>query len=69
MDNTNNITIALNTVGEGFDIENKVLKNITVDAYGRVIAVESGLVNSEDIAGTLSNKVLSGCTATDPTGE
>ena len=64
VDNTNNITIALNTVGDGFDIENKVLKNITVDTYGRVTAVESGLVISENIDTTLSNKQLDNCTVT-----
>lgn len=43
-------------------VENSILRGITVDNFGRVIAVEGGGLTSTDIPDLLKNKTLEGCT-------
>lgn len=42
-------------------VENSILRGITVDNFGRVIAVEGGGLTSTDIPDLLENKELKGC--------
>lgn len=67
---TNTLGIALDplyTDKEGNlapSVEKSILRGITVDNFGRVIAVEDSLLTSTDIPEELKNKKLSGCTCT-----
>lgn len=67
----NTLNISLTSVlSDTTTITNGIVRNITVDKYGRVTAVSSGALLDADIPQTLSGKILSGCTvAAAPTAD
>ena len=63
--NDNSIQVALSTVlDDEVEISNQVIKNITVDTFGRVTSVSTGTLSNSEIPSTLQNKTLTGCTTT-----
>ena len=60
-DNTLNVSLT-SVLADTVNIENGIVRNITVDKYGRVTAVSSGALLDADIPQTLTSKILSGCT-------
>lgn len=63
--NDNSIQVALSTVlDKKVEISDQVIKNITVDTFGRVTAVSTGTLSNSEIPSTLTNKTLTGCTTT-----
>lgn len=59
----NSLNVSLTSVlADTTTITNGIVRNITVDKYGRVTAVSSGALLDADIPQNLSGKVLSGCT-------
>ena len=67
----NSLNVSLTSVlADTTTITNGIVRNITVDKYGRVTAVSSGALLDADIPQTLSEKILSGCTvAAAPTAD
>lgn len=60
---TNTLTIGLETL-TAKAISNTIIRNITVDTYGRVTAVSGSNLTNADIPETLEGKKLKGCTVT-----
>lgn len=56
----NNINIGLSEIGSESTIQN-IIKNISVDKYGRVTKVEGSKLTDDEIPETLSNKKLKNC--------
>lgn len=53
---------------EGTKIEATIIRNVTVDKYGRIVAVSGSNLTNGDIPKTLEDKILQNCTtAGDPT--
>lgn len=67
----NTLNVSLTSVlSDTTTITNGIVRNITVDKYGRVTAVSSGALLDADIPQTLTGKILSGCTvAAAPTAD
>lgn len=62
VDTTNKIIIGLNTLTQSGLSASEILRSITVDKYGRVVAVSGSELTNDDIPQTLSGKILSGAT-------
>lgn len=62
VDTTNKISIGLNTLTQSGLSASEILRSITVDKYGRVVAVSGSELTNDDIPQTLSGKILSGAT-------
>lgn len=60
----NNVNLSLEDIKATNTISGSIIKNITVDAFGRVVAVSGGDLTNAEIPGILTGKTLSGCTTT-----
>lgn len=60
--NTQNNTVSLSLVQlkSSETTISQIIKNITVDVYGRVTSISGGLLTSDDLPQTISNKTISG---------
>lgn len=57
----NTVSLGLTRLGSGTTIS-KIIKNITVDAYGRVTSVSGEALTNNDLPETISNKKFNNCT-------
>lgn len=62
VDNTNKISIGLNTLSQSGISASDIIRSVSVDKYGRVVAVSGSELTNDDIPQTLSGKILSGAT-------
>lgn len=68
--NNNQVNFNLKEILETeINLSNEIIKNITVDKYGRVTSISSGTLNNNDLPNEISNKILQGCTTTISSGE
>lgn len=61
------VSLGLSTISVTKDSDTNRIKDITVDAYGRVTAITHGAITNDELPATIANKALSGCTTSDPT--
>lgn len=61
------ISLGLNTITVANDADTNRIKDITVDAYGRVTAITHGAIANEELPAIISGKTLNTCTAATPT--
>ena len=60
----NTISLGLTELTTNDTTVSQIVKNISVDKYGRVTSVEGGLLTDADIPAELSGKTLTNCTTT-----
>ena len=63
----NQIHFGLNTIEVSKDTNTNRIKDITVDAYGRVTGITHGAILNSELPDTIEGKLLSTCTAATPT--
>lgn len=61
------ISLGLNTITVSNDDDTNRIKDITVDAYGRVTEIKHGAIANEELPAIISGKTLNTCTAATPT--
>ena len=68
---TNEVTFSLPVLQQnGTKIEATIVRNVTVDKYGRITAISGSNLTNSDIPEIISGKTLQNCTtAGDPTGD
>lgn len=59
--NNNEVNLSLVDLQAANTIAGQIIKNITVDNFGRVVSVSGGALTNEEIPDTLTGKTLDGC--------